>query len=64
VWERKRIFFAKNVEALRWKRYYPLLPFWLEYRNVLLAGRVAVVKSAVRLLPALLGAHADGVKQL
>jgi hypothetical protein len=54
-----RIFLAKNAEALRWRRYYPLLPLWLESRNVLRAGRVVVVKSAVRSLPALMKAHAD-----
>jgi hypothetical protein len=58
-----RIFLAKNAEALIWKRYYQLLPLWLEYRNVLRAGRVAVVKIAARPLPALMEAHADVNKQ-
>jgi len=54
-----RIFLAKNAEALRWKRYYQLLPLWLEYRNVIRAGRAVVVKNAARFLPALMEAHAD-----
>jgi hypothetical protein len=59
-----RMFLAKNVEALRWKRYYPLLPLWLEYRNAFRARRAADVKSAVRLLHALMEAHADVDKNM
>jgi len=58
------MFLVKNAEVLRWKRYYPLLPLWLEYRNVLRAGRVAVVKSAARPLHALMEAHADVDKNI
>jgi len=59
-----RIFLAKNAEALRWKRYYPLLPLWLEHRNAFRAGRVAVVKSAVKPHHALMEAHADEDKNM
>jgi len=41
---------VRGAEALRWRGYYPLLPLWVEYRNVLRAGLAAVVKNDVRLL--------------
>lgn len=47
AWERRKIFPARNAEALRWKGYYPLLRLWGEYPNGLRAGPAAAVKSAV-----------------
>jgi len=58
-----KISLAKDAGALRWRGYYPLLPLWVEYRNVLRAGPAMVVKSAVRPLHALMKAHA-GVDKL
>jgi hypothetical protein len=49
---------VRNAEALRWRGCYPLLPLLVEYRNVLRAGPVAVVKSAVRHLHALMEVYA------
>ena len=62
VWERMKQFFAKNAEAPRWREYYPLLPLWVEYLNILQAGPAAVVQNAARPLPALMEAPADGIK--
>jgi len=61
---RKKISYSKNAEALKWRGYYPLLPLWVEYRNVLRAGPAAVVKSAVKPLHALMETHAGVDKHL
>jgi len=55
---RKKISYSKSAKALKWRGYYPLLPLWVEYRNVLRAGRAVVVKSAARPLHVLMEAHA------
>jgi len=49
---------VRDAEVLKWRGYYPLLPLWVEYRNVLRAGRAVVVKSAARPLHVLMEAHA------
>ena len=64
VWERMKICLVKNAEALKWTEYYLWLPLLVKYRNMLQEKPVVAVKNAVRLLHALMEAHADVDKNM